>query len=145
MLVVGERAGSGPGELSKDRASRFGCAWGFEPVFVCCGVSAGKSSSSSETSVLRGRPWACQAGAAPEGPPAQLPASCAKASSLGLLPPAELAASAAQSLNVGPVYRQDKMYIYLAIYWHTHAQLLLKISQARILKGLLNKNIFLWK
>lgn len=36
------------GELSKD-AARFGCAGGLEPVFVCCGVSAAMSNSSSET------------------------------------------------------------------------------------------------
>lgn len=42
----------GSGELSKDVA-RFGCAGGFEPVFVCCGVSVGISSSSSETSLHR--------------------------------------------------------------------------------------------
>lgn len=42
----------GSGELSKD-AARFGCAGGFEPVFVCCVVSVGMSSSSSETSVHR--------------------------------------------------------------------------------------------
>lgn len=41
----------GSGELSKD-AARFGCARGFEPVFVCCGA-VGISSSSSETSVHR--------------------------------------------------------------------------------------------
>lgn len=42
----------GSGELSKDTA-RFGCAGGFEPMFVCCVVSVGISSSSSETSVHR--------------------------------------------------------------------------------------------
>lgn len=52
MLGVGSESMWGSGELSKDTA-RFGCAGGFEPVFVCCGVSVGISSSHSETSVHR--------------------------------------------------------------------------------------------
>lgn len=43
------------GELSKGTA-RFGCARGFQPMFVCCGASAGISSSSSETACTDGDP-----------------------------------------------------------------------------------------
>lgn len=68
----------GSGELSKD-TERFGCAWGFEPVFVCCGVSVGISSSSSETSAHRKWPRECQIDSAPEKPLSHLFASFTKA------------------------------------------------------------------
>lgn len=52
LFTVRMRGVFGSGDLSKNTASKFGSAWGFEPVFVFSGVPGRISSFSLETSIF---------------------------------------------------------------------------------------------